>query len=176
MFKLILGTLGALYLALLIFGDESRRPEEVARVGAFDGLNFDFSEWIGPASAERTSLVVPDISETEAVALALEAGRQHRADQEAEPLVGKLVAAVETPAEGTVGDDPLDASMWYVTGTTVNVRSGPGTSNPVVTRVSFGDAAEVLGAPSDGWVQIRPAGSETTGWISARFLNPDAPG
>ncbi|TNC70311.1 SH3 domain-containing protein [Rubellimicrobium roseum] len=60
------------------------------------------------------------------------------------------------------------ADLRRVTGTRVNVRSGPGTGNGVVAQVGEGDTAEVLGQDG-GWVRIRtPDGTE--GWMSARFL------
>ena len=174
MFKMIAATLVALYLVFLIFGDEARRPEEVAGAESSRSLDLNFSAWLQPAVASVTPRTASDISEAEAIQIALEAGRVYRSEKAAKPLVGELVAAVEAPSEST--DDPLGKSMWYVTGTTVNVRSGPSTSDPVVTRVSFGDAAEVLSDTGEGWIQIRPEGGDTVGWISAQFLNPNAPG
>ena len=177
MIKMIAATLAALYLVFLIFGDESRRPEEVARAETGPSFDFSFSDWIEPAVAPVVPRSTSDVSEAEAIEIALDAGRQHRDARKAEPLIGSLVAAVETvDAPTEVADDPLDRSMWYVTGTTVNVRSGPGTSNPVVAQVRFGDAAEVLDEDASGWVQIRPEGGATIGWISSQFMSPNAPG
>ena len=174
MYKMIAATLVALYLVFTIFGDESRRPEAVARAEPSALSGFDFSDWITPVAATDTPRLDAGISEAEAIEIAIAAGRAHRANRKAETLTGALVAAVEAPAETAA--DPLDAKMWYVTGTTVNVRAGPSTSNPVITQVSLGDAAEVLTDTSEDWVQIRPAGGDTTGWIATRFLNPAAPG
>ena len=175
MYKMIAATLVALYLVFTIFGDESRRPAEVARAEASPLSGFDFSDWITPVVETTTLPAIEGVSASEAIEIAMAAGRAHREDRKAEPLAGALVAAVEAPVE-EVAEDPLDVTMWYVTGTTVNVRAGPGTSNPVVTQVSFGEAAEILTDTSEDWVQIRPQGGETTGWIATRFLNPTAPG
>ena len=114
------------------------------------------------------------MSEREAIEVALAAGRTHRDGRSNRPPLGELVEAAEAaPAEAA---DALDPDVWYVTGTTVNVRAGPGTGNAVVAQVSLGDAAEVLAESGDGWMQIRPEGSDTVGWISRRFMDQNAPG
>ena len=172
MYKLIAATLVALFAVFIIFGDESRRPEEVARSEMPALFDFDLSSWVAPVVDVEKPRSTSGISDAEAIEIAMEAGRAHREGRKIAPFLGALVAAVETPSE----PDTLEKTMWYVTGSTVNVRAGPGTGNPVVTQVRFGEAAEVLGDPDDGWVQIKPAGGETIGWISARFLDPEAPG
>jgi curli biogenesis system outer membrane secretion channel CsgG len=55
-----------------------------------------------------------------------------------------------------------------VTGSTVNVRSGPGTGNPVLGTVRRGDRLPILGE-SGSWYQIRlPDGRE--GWIYNKLV------
>ena len=64
-------------------------------------------------------------------------------------------------------------------GAWLNVRSGPGTSYPVLFRVEKGDVAEVLAVSDDNkWDQIRCNGR--IGWASAEYLSvvdeePNAP-
>ena len=61
-------------------------------------------------------------------------------------------------------------------GAWLNVRSGPGTSFPVVYRVEKGDEVDVLAESTDkGWWQICFGGR--IGWASAQYLQPvdDAP-
>lgn len=80
-------------------------------------------------------------------------------------LVG-LVLAVSQPAASLL---PALEVMAYtersasINGTNVNVRSGPGTSNSVVTRLTRGAAVTVIGeqTASDGalWYQVRFTGS-----------------
>lgn len=73
------------------------------------------------------------------------------------------------------------AVMLRVTATTLNMRSGPGTANPVVIQLPNGIRVERLGSsPDGGWVQVRtPEGR--TGWVSARYvvvddgIDPDEP-
>ena len=54
MFKMIAATLVALYLVFLIFGDEARRPEAVARAEPPRSLDLNFSAWLQPAVAPVT--------------------------------------------------------------------------------------------------------------------------
>lgn len=68
----------------------------------------------------------------------------------------------EEPTE-FVGDD-----IRRVTGTVVNMRSGPGTDYEVVAQLIEGDRAEVLIDDGTGWVQLRLQGGQT-GWM-ADFL------
>lgn len=68
-----------------------------------------------------------------------------------------------------------------VTATTLNLRSGPGTANPVVVQLPHGMRVDRLGVSPDGkWAQVRtPEGR--TGWVSADHvvvddgIDPDAP-
>ena len=54
-------------------------------------------------------------------------------------------------------------------GAWLNVRSGPGTTYPVLFRLEKGDVAEALTVSEDGkWDQIRYGGR--TGWASAEYL------
>lgn len=54
-------------------------------------------------------------------------------------------------------------------GAWLNVRSGPGTTYPVLFRLEKGDVAEALTVSEDGkWDQVRYGGR--TGWASAEYL------
>ncbi|MEM1386024.1 MAG: SH3 domain-containing protein [Pseudomonadota bacterium] len=52
--------------------------------------------------------------------------------------------------------------------TFLNVRTGPGTGNPVVAGLAPGEVVDILQCSGDGWCQIAGGGKE--GWVSARFL------
>ena len=168
-------TLVAIYGVFAVYGDAERRPEVTRAPAERASIGLNPGDWLTPGEAIVTRKLPPGaMSEREAIGVALDAGRAHREGRTYTPPMGALVAATEAaPVETT---DALGAAMWYVTGSTVNVRAGPGTGNPVVTQVSFGDAAEVLDESGDGWLQIRPEGSDTVGWVSRRFLDQVAPG
>ena len=90
-----------------------------------------------------------------------------------------LVLAASQPAARFL---PTAEVMAYtersasINGTNVNVRSGPGTSNSVVTRLTKGAAVTVTGeaSASDGalWYQVRfvNGGTEMTGYVSSAYI------
>ncbi|WGH79188.1 SH3 domain-containing protein [Jannaschia ovalis] len=90
-----------------------------------------------------------------------------------EPLVVSLVdpgaPAPDAEAETT---QPAGGPFLVVTGTVVNMRSGPSTANPVVDSLAEGTLTEPLGAPVDGWQEIRDVSTGLTGYMAARFLSP----
>ena len=59
--------------------------------------------------------------------------------------------------------------LGVVTGSTANIRTGPGTSNAILTKVSKGESFMVL-AQNDSWVKIRLHNGQE-GWISNSLLN-----
>jgi uncharacterized protein YraI len=75
-------------------------------------------------------------------------------------VTGTVVAAV-TPLEGAGTVDVL----------TLNIRQGPGTSNPVVGRFRQGDTFTVQGtnAAGDWYLVCCVPGSQATGWVSAQY-------
>ncbi|MDZ7835016.1 MAG: SH3 domain-containing protein [Alkalibacterium sp.] len=56
-----------------------------------------------------------------------------------------------------------------ITATTLNVRQGPGTNNPVITRVSKGRRYKIVQGTGD-WYQI-DLGKGTTGWVCRRVCH-----
>ena len=58
----------------------------------------------------------------------------------------------------------------------LNVRSGPGASNPTVPGSPLARGTAVHAGPArDGWVQVVAQGSGVTGWVSAQYLSPTGP-
>jgi uncharacterized protein YgiM (DUF1202 family) len=54
----------------------------------------------------------------------------------------------------------------------LNVRSGPGVSNGVVTVIQVGTTVSLLGRNSSStWARIQLTNG-TTGWVNAGYLNP----
>ncbi|MCT8159295.1 SH3 domain-containing protein [Pseudoruegeria sp. SHC-113] len=68
------------------------------------------------------------------------------------------------------GDD-----VWYVTGSRVNMRSGPSTANGVLASLTRGSAAEMIALEANGWARIRDLTTGQTGYMSAKFLSRSAP-
>jgi len=92
------------------------------------------------------------------------------------------IAAKFAREDGTATPPAAPATVTVrVTATTLNLRSGPGTANPVVVQLPHGLRAEREGMSPDGkWARVRtPEGR--TGWVSAEHvvvddgIDPDAP-
>jgi len=61
-------------------------------------------------------------------------------------------------------------ALAAVTTATVNVRSGPGTSYPVIGSLAPGDSTGVTNTDGN-WCQVDLSGTE--GWVSCRYLSED---
>ena len=171
MFRLVAVTLAGIFGVLYVVGDESRRPEDVARAEPL-GIRLVTVAAL-PFEGSQSRVHVSEISDAQAVELAVEAGRAFRSARKSEPQTIR-VAAAGTSAAPLAEAEP-QRSFWYVTGSVVNLRGGPGTSNPVVGTVTLGTEAEVL-SDNDGWFEIRLADGSASGWIFGKFLNQQRPG
>lgn len=79
-------------------------------------------------------------------------------------------AAVMGAGGGTPGHETGDR---FRVKTTLNVRSGPGASNPTVAGSPLAAGTFVRGCQDqDGWKRITVEGSTVTGWVSAQYLEP----
>ena len=56
-----------------------------------------------------------------------------------------------------------------VNATSLNVRSGAGTSYSVITKLSKGTVVDVIESASNGWKKIKTSNG-TTGWVSGDYL------
>ncbi|MCC6944830.1 MAG: SH3 domain-containing protein [Thermomicrobiales bacterium] len=89
----------------------------------------------------------------------------------------KVLAAA---ASAAVLHQVLPGSAGAVTGTAkvtvdvLNLRSGPGTSNSVIGRMTLNQVVQVLEGPNGGWYRVVANG--VTGWASGDYLvvTPDA--
>jgi len=68
----------------------------------------------------------------------------------------------------------LPQDIRFVTGSTVNVRSGPGTSFRALTQLSYGTKVAVISTNPGGWSEITFRNG-TTGWMFQKYLSPDVP-
>ncbi|MCL6634886.1 MAG: N-acetylmuramoyl-L-alanine amidase [Peptococcaceae bacterium] len=71
------------------------------------------------------------------------------------------------------GGGGAGSKVALVTGSVVNVRSGPGTSNTVVGQVSQGDSLPVLEQSGD-WYRVKLA-SGGTGWVAGWLVSVQPP-
>ncbi|MFN4130157.1 MAG: SH3 domain-containing protein [Paracoccaceae bacterium] len=77
-------------------------------------------------------------------------------------LQAETVAFAGAAATGT--------AVMYVTGRSVNVRSGPSTQTGVVGRLTRGEAVSVISVEDNGWARVRIEGDGIDGFMSMSFL------
>ena len=178
MFKLITATLAVTFAVLYEFGAQDRRVE-VSRDAPADSAGFTLATF---SSEKIESTLLPSksfgVSDEEAIHIALQSGADIRGGRTTKPLYG-VVAAVDAAGIAAASTPlPVDkptVEMWYVTGSSVNLRAGPGTGNAVVGKLGYGAEAEVL-SDEGGWYQIRTANGDISGWIFGKFLADSRPG
>jgi|GEM_PF-2219118 len=176
MFKLIAATLAALFAVLHIYGAPDRRVETTRVQTESPTAGLSFASFFGESPVETApQKATSSISDAEAIKRALAASATARAEKDLSPLHGAVVAANATAQDAPNAADTESANFWYVTGTTVNLRQGPGTGNAVVGSLPLGTEAEIL-ADQNGWYQIRTPDGRATGWIFGKFLAEQRPG
>ena len=87
-------------------------------------------------------------------------------------IAGWLVTVVASPAQTPsrmVVDSPAASRNAVVTGSTVNVRGGPGTTNSVINQVAQGDSLPVLEQSGD-WFRVKLQNG-STGWVAGWLVS-----
>lgn len=89
----------------------------------------------------------------------------------------KRIAAEDSGVTGWVSAQflqPVPAQLFTVSASSLNVRSGPGASNPTVPGSPLPKDAVVQELEErDGWKRVVAVGpQQVTGWVSAQFLTP----
>ena len=60
-----------------------------------------------------------------------------------------------------------------IIGTSVNMRTGPGTRYGVLTRVTRNTEVEVLEIFDNGWMRLRVLDTQRIGWVSGTLVSAD---
>lgn len=83
---------------------------------------------------------------------------------------GEQNVIVTGPMTPTAGTATGVSGTVTVTGNTVNIRSGPGTNFPVVTKVNK-NATLTVKEQAFGWYKVVLTDGTTTGWIASWLVN-----
>ena len=87
----------------------------------------------------------------------------------------RLHAAVPDMQPAAIAPVPVFGSIRTerasVTATSLNIRSGPSPSYPVVAGLSQGDRPFLTGQRDRNWVQIRLRDVDARGWVHGAFLS-----
>ena len=78
-------------------------------------------------------------------------------------------------SSGSTSQPSTSTTKATVTATSLNVRSGAGTSYSVITKLSKGTVVDVIESASNGWKKIKTSGG-TTGWVSGDYLTTGSAG
>ncbi|MEM7489921.1 MAG: SH3 domain-containing protein [Pseudomonadota bacterium] len=177
MIKLTFTLLAALYASFLIWGQPSEMAEVQAAPTDSLVMTATTQEYDHPVildEAGRTQIAVTR-SLTDVTPAAIIASAPAPANVQPRPIGEPVVVSLLTPDTTPVLEEPEvedDRVLLTVTGTVVNMRTGPSTANPVVDSLPRGTLAEAMGEPENGWRQIRDVATGQTGWMSANFLDP----
>ncbi len=66
-------------------------------------------------------------------------------------------------------------TIWYVSASSVNVRSAPNTDAEVLGKLGSGEAALMVAAIDGQWARIVIQGDGLEGYVALRYLTPEAP-
>jgi hypothetical protein len=84
-------------------------------------------------------------------------------------------AVAQAAPEQAATEQAATGEIWYVAGNSLNVRAGPSTDDPVVGKLSRGEAMLMVAREGDEWAQIRIEGDGIEGYVATRFLSAEVP-
>lgn len=76
------------------------------------------------------------------------------------------------PATGITEPEP---DLRSIRAARVNMRQGPGTAYPIVTRLLAGDEVVVIADSGTGWLHLRTPDNQHFGWIAASLVSKKTP-
>jgi uncharacterized protein YgiM (DUF1202 family) len=91
-----------------------------------------------------------------------------------EPAVEVAAVTPQPVGPVTITPEP-EHIVWFVTGSRVNVRSGPSTDYAVLGKVVYGEAFELVSDPNAEWIKIRIEGDGVEGYIVKRLTTEQDP-
>ncbi|MFU8865889.1 MAG: SH3 domain-containing protein [Rhodobacterales bacterium] len=88
----------------------------------------------------------------------------------AEPAAFAQAAGYAPTSEEAEQIEPA-RDLRRITGTSVNMRAGPGTGYGVMGRVTRGTEVEVLESYNAGWLRLRVVDGSSVGWVAASLVS-----
>jgi uncharacterized protein YgiM (DUF1202 family) len=79
------------------------------------------------------------------------------------------------PATITPAQPAASGQLYTVTASSLNVRSGPGASNPTVGAPLAQGTTVQAQQTQDGWTHVVVPSTGVSGWVSAKYLQPAVP-
>lgn len=107
--------------------------------------------------------------QTPEAALQMSAEAAQSGAQTLPPLQVEGEVVVTTPESNAGENLSISGNTGTVTGNRVNVRTGPGTNYPSLTKVNQGDVVTIK-EQAFGWYKVVLPDGNTTGWIASWFV------
>ncbi|CUH95460.1 hypothetical protein P22_1531 [Propionispora sp. 2/2-37] len=138
------------------------------------------SEAVSATTASSDSTSASSVTATSGSAATASSGETTLASGAASAFTSEMATASQFEGYGeenvyvsgvtpTVGTQPTVSGTATVTGSVVNVRSGPGTNFPIVTKVRQGDVVTIR-EQAFGWYRVVLSDNATIGWIASWLL------
>lgn len=70
---------------------------------------------------------------------------------------------------------PANVALRWITASTANVRAQPNKRSALAGKVGLGEAVYLMWAEPNGWMRIRSASGEVTGFVHKSLLTDQAP-
>jgi uncharacterized protein YgiM (DUF1202 family) len=93
----------------------------------------------------------------------------------AETVFSLATYSDEVPVEVAPVEEQTAGDIAYVDAQSVNVREGPSTDNPVLTKLARGEAVTIVSTDDTGWARIRLEGDGLEGFMAMEYLSATAP-
>lgn len=118
----------------------------------------------------QATAVKPQTAAADAADLAAEGNARLANLTLAEPATFAQAAGYAPTSEET-GQTEAARDLRQITGTSVNMRAGPGTGYGVMGRVTRGTEVEVLESYNSGWLRLRVIENSSIGWVAASLVS-----
>lgn len=119
-----------------------------------------------PRDAAASDARATEASVTDAAAP--DVARDATVDDDLSDLTPDLTPDGSAPRPDAEPPTPTMGATMRVTATSLNLRTGAGTTNAIVTSMPCGATVTVLGGPTSGWWNVRY--NTSTGWASGTYL------
>lgn len=126
---------------------------------------------IDPNSQSTAAPVADDVTDPEPTAEP-EATPEAEEEEDPEPTAEPTPVPTEAPEEKDFVVSEMNDTV-YITGSTVNLREGPGTDYDVVTTQAKGTQLKRTGVTDNGWSQVEYDGEEC--YISSTYVSNNKP-
>ena len=176
MFKLTAVLCAAMFGVLLIAGEDrgQLRPGLANAPVAIVAPAADDPEIVLVAPADTTDAAPADVASV-GTPVSVAPATTPATEAAIEDTVFSLATYSDAPVADTAAVQQPAGALAYVDAASVNVREGPGTANPVLTRLTRGEAVTIVSTDDTGWARIRLEGDGLEGFMSMEFLSASAP-